>query len=109
MKSNIFILIDLARRGRKIFAIIGIIYHFLSIPHDFLLLFKYCFVAIKHKSSWEKNLMKKNLKKLYSSETSKNSIFGRFFFSGYPPPPGGGGVPGQITGIKLPSQGFYWN
>ena len=25
----------------------------------FLLLFKYCFVAIKHKSSWEKNLMKK--------------------------------------------------
>ena len=42
-------------------------YHFINFYQYLvciLLLFKYCFVAIKHKSSWEKNLMKKKHQKV---------------------------------------------
>ena len=54
-------------------------HHFINFVY-FLLLFKYCFVAIKHKSSWEKNLMKKiqkvvlfwNVQKCYFWESKKS-------------------------------------
>ena len=75
-KNNVFVY--LARRRRKIFAITGII---LSILCIFLLLFKYCFVAIKQKSSWEKNLMKKNPKSCTLLKRPKIAFLGEIFFS----------------------------
>ena len=77
--------IYLARRRREIFAIIGII---LSIFIKYLMYFCSCLSIVLLQSNTnhhEKKIWWKNIKKLYSSEPSKNSIFGGDFFSGYPP------------------------
>ena len=76
-----YILIHLARRRRKIFAIIGII---LSIFINTWCIYCSCLSIVllqPNTNHHKKKIGWKKIKKLYSSETSKNSIFGGEKFS----------------------------